>query len=210
MRPDSHEIYGRRRSRNLGLGLMLGAFVLLIFAVTIVKLSEGAEMRGFDHTYQTAARRRGTEAVARPGSNRRHRPSRSPRSCGGDGRRELRRGAVLLLVLPGDRLRRHHRRRRGAPAPAVVDRDGDGALRRQHRARHALGVPPEAAVDDAAARRDRARLLRGLQPDRPADRRAGGLQRRAVLGRAATSTRSPASASSMQVLAAATSGSRCR
>ena len=53
MRPDSHEIYGRRRSRNLGLGLVLAAFVLLTFAVTIVKLSEGAEMRGFDHTAGT-------------------------------------------------------------------------------------------------------------------------------------------------------------
>jgi hypothetical protein len=53
MRPDSHEIYGRRRSRNLGLGLTLGAFVLLIFAVTVVKLLEGADMRGYDHTYQT-------------------------------------------------------------------------------------------------------------------------------------------------------------
>jgi hypothetical protein len=53
MRPDSHEIYGRRRSRNLGLGLTLGAFVVLIFAVTVVKLHEGAEMRGFDHTAET-------------------------------------------------------------------------------------------------------------------------------------------------------------
>lgn len=53
MRPDSHEIYGRRRSRNLGLGLVLAAFVVLTFAVTIVKLSEGAEMRGFDHTPRT-------------------------------------------------------------------------------------------------------------------------------------------------------------
>ena len=36
---------------------------------------------------------------------------------------ELRRGAVLLLVLPGHRLRRHHRRRRGARGPGgVVDR----------------------------------------------------------------------------------------
>ncbi len=50
MRPDSHEIYGRRRSRNLGLGLVLVAFVLLTFVVTIVKLGEGADMRGYDHT----------------------------------------------------------------------------------------------------------------------------------------------------------------
>jgi hypothetical protein len=49
MRPDSHEIFGRRRSRNLGLGLVLGAFVLLIFAVTMVKLTEGQSMQGYDH-----------------------------------------------------------------------------------------------------------------------------------------------------------------
>ena len=53
MRPDSHEIYGRRRSRNLGVGLTLAAFVLLTFAVTIVKLGEGLDMQGFDHTPQT-------------------------------------------------------------------------------------------------------------------------------------------------------------
>ena len=53
MRPDSHEIYGRRRSRNVGLGLTLGAFVVLIFAVTVVKLYEGAEVRGYDHTVET-------------------------------------------------------------------------------------------------------------------------------------------------------------
>jgi hypothetical protein len=53
MRPDSHQIYRRRRSRNLGLGLTLGAFVLLIFAVTMVKLSEGNDMRGFDHTIES-------------------------------------------------------------------------------------------------------------------------------------------------------------
>ncbi len=53
MRPDNHEIYGRRRSRNVGLGLTLGAFVVLIFAVTVVKLYEGAEIRGYDHTVET-------------------------------------------------------------------------------------------------------------------------------------------------------------
>ena len=53
MRPDSHEIFSRRRSLNRGLGLTLGAFVLLIFAVTIVKMSDGDDMRGYDHTYQS-------------------------------------------------------------------------------------------------------------------------------------------------------------
>lgn len=50
MRPDSHELYGRRRSRNVGIGLVLAAFALLIFAVTIVKLTQGEPMQGFDHT----------------------------------------------------------------------------------------------------------------------------------------------------------------
>lgn len=41
MRPDRHELYGRRRSRNIGVGLVLGAFVVLVFLVTLVKLREG-------------------------------------------------------------------------------------------------------------------------------------------------------------------------
>ena len=59
MRPDSHDIYGRRRSRNLGLGLVLAAFVLLLFAVTVVKLREGADLRGFDHTLDSLPPREG-------------------------------------------------------------------------------------------------------------------------------------------------------
>jgi hypothetical protein len=54
MRPDSHEIYGRRRSRNVGLGVSLAAFVLLVFGVTVVKLSSGQTMQGFDHTLRPA------------------------------------------------------------------------------------------------------------------------------------------------------------
>jgi hypothetical protein len=46
MRPTTHEIYGRRRSRNLGLGLTLAGFVLLMFMVTIVKLNAGHAVRG--------------------------------------------------------------------------------------------------------------------------------------------------------------------
>jgi hypothetical protein len=53
MRPDSHEIYSRRRSRNRGLGLVLAAFVLLMFAVTVVKMRQGAEITGFDHTFES-------------------------------------------------------------------------------------------------------------------------------------------------------------
>lgn len=49
MKPDSHELYGRRRSRNRGLGIVLGAFVVIVFAVTMVKLSEGVDMRSPDN-----------------------------------------------------------------------------------------------------------------------------------------------------------------
>jgi len=34
-----HEIHTRRKGRNVAVGLILGGFVLLIFAVSIVKLS---------------------------------------------------------------------------------------------------------------------------------------------------------------------------
>ncbi|MBW4961170.1 MULTISPECIES: cytochrome C oxidase assembly protein [unclassified Sulfitobacter] len=34
-----HELHTRRRGRNLGIGLMLGAFVLLVMALTFVKIT---------------------------------------------------------------------------------------------------------------------------------------------------------------------------
>ncbi len=50
---DGHEIFRRRRGRNLAVGICLASLVSLIFAVTVVKLSQGVEIRGFDHTYET-------------------------------------------------------------------------------------------------------------------------------------------------------------
>lgn len=35
-----HELHSRRKGRNMALGLILGGFVALIFAVSIVKLSQ--------------------------------------------------------------------------------------------------------------------------------------------------------------------------
>lgn len=35
----THELHVRRASRNIGLGLALGAFVAIVFAVTLVKMS---------------------------------------------------------------------------------------------------------------------------------------------------------------------------
>jgi hypothetical protein len=49
MRPDSHEIFGRRRSRNVGVGLVLGAFALIVFAVSVVKLTDGPVVEAYDH-----------------------------------------------------------------------------------------------------------------------------------------------------------------
>lgn len=48
-RPD-HELHRRRLSRNVGLGLTLGAFIILVFALTVVKVTRGDPMRAFDHT----------------------------------------------------------------------------------------------------------------------------------------------------------------
>ncbi|MDF1726902.1 MAG: cytochrome C oxidase assembly protein [Sulfitobacter sp.] len=35
-----HELHGRRKGRNLGVGLMLGAFVVLVMVLTFVKITE--------------------------------------------------------------------------------------------------------------------------------------------------------------------------
>ena len=37
-----HEIHKRRKGRNVGVGLMLGGFVVLIMALTYVKITSGA------------------------------------------------------------------------------------------------------------------------------------------------------------------------
>ena len=45
-----HEIYKRRGKNNLWLGVIMGGLVLVIFSVTIVKLTSGSKMQAFDHT----------------------------------------------------------------------------------------------------------------------------------------------------------------
>ncbi|MDP3263820.1 MAG: hypothetical protein Q8M59_12730 [Tabrizicola sp.] len=51
----AHEIHKRRFGRNLGLGLVLGAFVALVFALTVVKVQRGEPMQGYDHVVQPEA-----------------------------------------------------------------------------------------------------------------------------------------------------------
>ena len=48
-----HELHRRRLGRNLGLGLVLAAFGALVFGLTIVKVSQGNPMQGYDHQPQS-------------------------------------------------------------------------------------------------------------------------------------------------------------
>jgi hypothetical protein len=50
-RPD-HELHRRRFGRNLGLGLTLAAFVAVVFALTVAKVSETGPIQGYDHVVQ--------------------------------------------------------------------------------------------------------------------------------------------------------------
>ena len=43
-----HEMHVKRFSRNLGLGLVLLGFVALVFALTVVKVTQGAVMHQND------------------------------------------------------------------------------------------------------------------------------------------------------------------
>ena len=49
MRDSRHEVYKAKNSSNIGLGLILVGFVVLVFSVTVVKLSTGQSLQGFDH-----------------------------------------------------------------------------------------------------------------------------------------------------------------
>lgn len=44
-----HELHRRRFGRNLGLGLALGAFAMLVFGLTIAKVQRGDPMQAYDH-----------------------------------------------------------------------------------------------------------------------------------------------------------------
>lgn len=50
----THELHKRRFSRNLGLGLVLAAFVVLVFALSVVKVTRGDPMKGYDHVVDPA------------------------------------------------------------------------------------------------------------------------------------------------------------
>ena len=47
-----HDIHKRRFSRNLGVGLALGTFVLLVFGLSVVKIRATGPIQGYDHVSQ--------------------------------------------------------------------------------------------------------------------------------------------------------------
>lgn len=49
-----HEIYARRFGRNVGVAVLLASFVILVFALTVVKVTRGDPMKGYDHKVERA------------------------------------------------------------------------------------------------------------------------------------------------------------
>lgn len=49
-----HDLHKRRSSRNIGLAVVLVAFIALVFGLTIAKVSGGGTLQAFDHTYRPA------------------------------------------------------------------------------------------------------------------------------------------------------------
>ena len=45
----THELHQRRFSRNLGVALALVGFAAMMFALTMVKITRGEAVQGFDH-----------------------------------------------------------------------------------------------------------------------------------------------------------------
>ena len=45
----THELHDRRKSRNIGVGLVLVGFIAIVFALTVVKITRGDPMQAFDH-----------------------------------------------------------------------------------------------------------------------------------------------------------------
>lgn len=45
----THELHDRRLSRNIGVGLTLVALIAVVFGLTVVKVTRGDPMQGFDH-----------------------------------------------------------------------------------------------------------------------------------------------------------------
>lgn len=47
-----HDLHRRRAGRNIGLAVVLAAFIALVFGLTIAKVSGGGALQAFDHSYR--------------------------------------------------------------------------------------------------------------------------------------------------------------
>ena len=45
----THELHRRRFSRNLGVGIVLAAFIAVMFGLTVAKVNATGPIQGFDH-----------------------------------------------------------------------------------------------------------------------------------------------------------------
>ena len=45
----THELHRRRAGRNIGLALVLLGFIVIVFGLTVVKVTSGDPMQAFDH-----------------------------------------------------------------------------------------------------------------------------------------------------------------
>ena len=50
LKKTDNDIILKRKNRNLWLALSMGLFIVIVFFVTIAKLSDGNFVEGFDHT----------------------------------------------------------------------------------------------------------------------------------------------------------------
>ncbi len=49
-----HDLHKRRSGRNIGLAVVLLAFIVLVFGLTIAKVSGGGALQAYDHSYRPA------------------------------------------------------------------------------------------------------------------------------------------------------------
>lgn len=47
-----HDLHKRRSGRNIGLAVVLVGFIVLVFSLTIAKVSGGGAIQAFDHSYR--------------------------------------------------------------------------------------------------------------------------------------------------------------
>lgn len=69
LRPE-HELHQRRKGRNLGLLAVLLVFIAIVFGLTVVKITNGDMMEGFDHKPRTSILPRDNSTTAPATANR--------------------------------------------------------------------------------------------------------------------------------------------